>query len=239
MQENIMMEFRLLVITACMVFPLAAMVQAETITLSFSQQNADNSWSGLNAIAPWSKKVEAAARGEVKIKNYWNQSLSKGKDNWMAVKHGIVDMAWCFHGDWPGLTPLSDVISLPGLPFMTAEEGSAALWKLYEKFPEIQKEYQMPKALGAIPTLIPMPEMFLSLQRGVVDGMGAPWEAIYGFRLYETVKYYTETPFPAGYFSIIMNQKKWDRLPKDVQEGIMSVTGTRPLAGDSRKTHLG
>jgi len=70
-----------------------------------------------------------------------------------------------------------------------------------------------------------MPEMFLSLQRGIVDGMSVSWEDIHGFRLYEAVKYYTETPFPAVYFSIIMNQKKWDSLPKDVQEGIMSVSG--------------
>jgi TRAP-type transport system periplasmic protein len=80
-------------------------------------------------------------------------------------------------------------------------------------------------ALGAVPSLLPMPEMFLSLQRGIVDGMGAPWEAIHGFRLYEVVKYYTDAPLPAVYFSIAMNKKKWESLPKDVQDGIMSVSG--------------
>jgi len=39
------------------------------------------------------------------------------------------------------------VIGLPALPFKTAEEGSGALWKLYEKFPEIQREYQDVKVL--------------------------------------------------------------------------------------------
>jgi TRAP-type transport system periplasmic protein len=262
-----MKRFNVWLVAMCLIFSFATMVQAETITLSFSQQNPDNSWSGLNAIAPWSKKVEEATKGKVKVENYWSQSLSKGKDNWVAVRDGIADMAWCFHGYWPMQTPLSDVISLPALPFKTGEEGSAALWKLYEKFPEIQKEYsgvkvlllftshpyvlitrekpvktmedlagmkirmtggpptEMTKALGAVPTLIPMPEMFLSLQRGIVDGMGAPWEAIHGFRLYEVVKHYIETPFPAVYFSIVMNQKKWDSLPKDVQDGILSVSG--------------
>lgn len=246
-----------------------ASAKDEPITLTFSNQNPDSSWSGIHAIAPWAKQVEEATKGKVKIEVYYSQSLSKGKDNWTATKSGISDMAWCFHGYWPGLTPLADVISLPALPFTTAEQGSETLWKLYEKFPEIQKEFadnkvlllftshpyvlitrdkqvktmedlkglkirmtggpptDMALALGAVPSLLPMPEMFLSLQRGIVDGMGAPWEAIHGFRLYEVVKYYTETPFPAVYFSIAMNQKKWDGLPKDVQDGILSVSGLK------------
>src|SRR5262249_7765817 len=42
---------------------------------------------------------------------------------------------------WPEQTPLSDVMSLPFLPIGSAEKGSEALWKLYEKFPSVQKEY--------------------------------------------------------------------------------------------------
>lgn len=81
------------------------------------------------------------------------------------------------------------------------------------------------KALGGIPMLIPMPDNYISLQKGVIDGMGAPWEAIHGFRLYEVVKYYTDAPFPAVYFSISMNKNKWNSLPKDVQAAIESVGG--------------
>jgi len=81
------------------------------------------------------------------------------------------------------------------------------------------------KALGAIPTLIPMPDTYLSMDRGVIDGMGAPWEAIHGFRLYEIVKYYTIVPLSAVYFSMSMNKAKWESLPKDIQQAIMSVGG--------------
>jgi TRAP-type C4-dicarboxylate transport system substrate-binding protein len=52
----------------------------------------------------------------------------------------------------------------------------------------------------------------------------APWEAIHGFRLYEVVKYYIETPFPAVYFSISMNKRKWDSLGKEIQDAIMIIT---------------
>jgi TRAP-type C4-dicarboxylate transport system substrate-binding protein len=193
--------------------------------------------------------------------------LVKGPDIWNAVKTGMADMGWCFHGYWADMTPLSDVITLPFFPFKTAEKGSEVLWKLYEKFPSIQQEYkdvqpltlwasspyflittkkqvktiedlkgmkirvvggpptEQMKALGAIPTLIPMPDTYLSMDRGVIDGMGAPWEAIHAFRLYEIVKYYTILPLSAVYFSMSMNKAKWESLPKDVQQAIMSVGG--------------
>ena len=84
---------------------------------------------------------------------------------------------------------------------------------------------EMVKRLGGVPMLIPMPDNYISMQKGVIDGMGAPWEAIQVWRFYEVAKYYTEVPFPAVYFSLIMNKRKWDSLPKDVQDGIMSVSG--------------
>jgi len=55
--------------------------------------------------------------------------------------------------------------------------------------------------------------------------MGAPWEAIQGFRLYEIVKYYTIVPLSAVYFSMSVNKQKWESLPKDIQQAITSVSG--------------
>ena len=249
------------------VLGLITVCSAKPITLTFANQNPDTSWSGMNAIGPWARQVEEATNGKVKIQIYYSQTLTKGRDTWGATKAGITDIGWCFHGYWPGMTPIADVISLPALPFKTAEKGSEALWKLYEKYPSIQKEFadnkilllftsnpyilistkkqvktiedikgmkirmsggpptEMLKALGGTPMLIPMPDNYISMQKGVIDGMGAPWEAIHGFRLYEVAKYYTATPFPAVYFSIAMNKNKWNKLPKDVQDGMMSVSG--------------
>ena len=39
---------------------------------------------------------------------------------------------------------------------------------------------EMAKALGAVPTLIPMPDVYQSLDKGVVDAAAAPWEAVHG-----------------------------------------------------------
>jgi len=245
-------------------WPIVA--SAKTITLTLTDQNSDVGWGPVHALQPWVKQVEAATNGRVKINIYPSQTLSKGKDNWNAVKAGIADIGWCFHGYWPGMTSLADVISLPALPFTSAEKGSAVLWKLYKKFPSIQRQFQdnhvlllytsnpyilittkkqvktledlrglkirmtggppteQMKALGGVPMMIPMPGNYIALQKGVTDGMGAPWEAILGFRLYEVVKYYTEVPFPAVYFSIAFNKNKWNSLPGDIQDAIMSVS---------------
>ena len=248
-------------------FIFAVSSHAKTITLRFAQQNPETGWSTVNCVTPWLKQVEEATGGKVKIQAFHGQTLAKGKDMWDAVKTGITDIGWCFHGYWPGMTPLTDVISLPALPFRTAEQGSAALWQVYDKYPDIQKEFKdvkvllfytsepytlitrdkpvktledlkgmkirmtggpptdMLKALGGVPMLIPMPDNYISLQKGVIDGMGAPWEAINVWRFYEVVNYYTEVPFPAVYFSISMNKNKWKKLPKDVQDAIMKVGG--------------
>jgi TRAP-type C4-dicarboxylate transport system substrate-binding protein len=256
-------------IAACVSLFGATGVPAKTIRLTMASQNPATSPSHINTIMPWVDQVEKATNGQVKIQVFAGQTLTKGKDTWEALKNGIADIGWCFHGYWPGLTPLADGISLPALPFTTAEKGSETFWKLYEKFPSLQKEFSdnkvlllftsdpyilitrnkqvktiedikgmkirsaggpptdQLKALNGVPMMIPMPDNYISLQKGVIDGMGAPWEAIETFRLYEVVEYYTDTPFSAVYFSISMNKNKWNSLPKDVQEGITSVSGLK------------
>lgn len=263
----------LVVFSFCLMMLLSCSSQESTtgtITLRYAQQNPDTGWSTIHCVEPWLKQVEDATGGKVKIQAYHGQTLAKGTGLWNATKTGIADIGWISHGYYPNLTPLSDVISLPALPYTTAEKGSEVMWKLYEQFPEIQNEFkdvkvllfytsepytlitrdkpvktiedikglkirmiggpptEMVKALGGVPLLVPMTDAYISLQKGVADGMGTPWEAIQTFRFYEVVNYYTEVPFPAAYFSIVMNKTTWDNLPSDVQSAIMSVSG---LAG--------
>src|ERR1043165_6670213 len=238
----------------------------QEIKLALADQNSPTAWGPSHALYPWVRQVEEATKGRVKIEVYPSQTLIKGVDMWKGVRGGIADIGWCVHGYWPEQTPLSDVMSLPFLPVTSAEKGSEAVWKLYEKFPSIQKEFgdiyplviymsspnlvlskkpvktiddfkglkvrvlggpptEMAKALGAVPTLIPMPDLYQSLDKGVVDAGAAPWEAVQAFRLYEVAKYYAEAPFYASYFSLCTNRAKWQSLPQDVRDQIMSVSG--------------
>ncbi|MCC6779172.1 MAG: TRAP transporter substrate-binding protein [Hyphomicrobiales bacterium] len=246
---------------------VAATAPAQEIKLTLADQNAPGAWGPSNALRPWIQKVSEATKGRVTIEVYPSQTLVKGPDIWKAVRSGIVDLGWCFHGYWADLTPLSDVITLPGLPMASAEKGSEVLWRLYERFPAIRKEYadapplflwtsnpyflltskkqvktledirglkirvtggpptDQIRALGAVPTPVPMPDVYQALDKGVIDGMGAPWEAVQGFRIYEVAKYYTMVPLSAVYFSLCANKQKMDSLPKDVRDAIASVSG--------------
>jgi TRAP-type C4-dicarboxylate transport system substrate-binding protein len=261
-------------LTAC-----AAPLRAQEITLMLTDHNAASSLIETRGVMPWVRKVEEATKGRVKIRVFPSQTLAKGPDAWKSVKAGVADLCWCFHGYWADMTPLSDVITLPTLPFSTAEKGSEVFWKLYEKYPSIQREYadvkplllfttepyilittkkqvktmedlkglkirvaggpptEQIKALGGVPMLVPMPDNYVALDNGVLDGMGASWESIHGWRFYEVVKNYTIVPLSAVYFSLSMNKAKWNSLPKDIQDAIMSVSGLEGSKTFARDTY--
>lgn len=261
--------------THCAVTLFAAMlavapVSAQEIKLTFADQNSPTGWGPSKALAPWVKQVEEATKGRLKLQVYPSQTLVKGVDMWKAAAAGTIDIGWCVQSYWPDNTPLSDVISLPGLPFKSAEKTSEVLWKLYEKYPAIQKEYSAVqplalytatpfmvisskkqvkslddlkgmkvrvvggpatdhmKALGGVPTPMPMPDVYQALDKGVIDAASAPWEAVHAFRLYEVGKFVTLAPLATAYFSICANRAKIASLPAEVRTQLLSVGG---LAG--------
>ncbi|HWK83245.1 MAG TPA: TRAP transporter substrate-binding protein [Caldimonas sp.] len=83
------------------------------------------------------------------------------------------------------------------------------------------------KALGASPLVKPAPESYEILSSGIADGTFFPSESIKSFNLDKVVHY--ATFFPGGFYSssfgFFMNQDKWDKLPKQDQDAILSVSG--------------
>lgn len=250
-----------------LVIGCAPAAPTEVITIKYANQNPEAGWDGQNASLPWLKQIEKATNGAVKTQSFFSQSLFKGADTWEALKSNQADVAWCFHGYWAGMTSLADAIALPFLPVSSAEKASEALWKLYEKYPSVQKQFEankvallwtsspyfllttkkqvktlddmkgmkirttggppteMAKALGMVPTPMGMPDVYMNMEKGVIDGMLVPWEAIYSFKLYEVAKYYTYAPFHVTYFSQSFSRAAWDKFPKTIQDQIMSVSG--------------
>jgi TRAP-type C4-dicarboxylate transport system substrate-binding protein len=93
------------------------------------------------------------------------------------------------------------------------------------------------KALGAAPFVKPAPESYELLSSGVADGTFFPVESIKSFNLDKVVKY--ATFFPGGFYSssfgFFMNEDKWNKLSKQDQDAIWSVSGEHlaRLAGKS------
>lgn len=82
------------------------------------------------------------------------------------------------------------------------------------------------KALGFTPVALAPGEVYLALDKGVIDGCFADFEILTSRRFYEVTKYITtnlymnHTPF-----WVVMNQGVWDGLPGDIRKVFEEHTG--------------
>ena len=81
------------------------------------------------------------------------------------------------------------------------------------------------KALGAAPVTVTAPDLYSSLERGVLDGLVWAWAGVDSYKVYEILHYWTDQPIISGTTAMIMNLNKWNSLPADIQKAIMSVSG--------------
>jgi len=80
-------------------------------------------------------------------------------------------------------------------------------------------------SLGGIPVAMPQGSTYESLQKGVVDGTIGPIEVLKGWKQGEVIKSTTNCS-GIGYTTamfVVMNKKKWNSLPKDIQKIIDEV----------------
>jgi TRAP-type C4-dicarboxylate transport system substrate-binding protein len=72
---------------------------------------------------------------------------------------------------------------------------------------------------------MPVTETYTALERGVIEGTVLPWEGNFVFKLAEILKYGTETQFYTMSMMVVMNKRKFESLPEDVQKVIDETTG--------------
>src|SRR3990172_25789 len=180
---------------------------AESIELRYASMNPVAAWIHDHSYLPFAEKVKTVTNGRVTVRIHPHQTLGKAADFFNMVKTGIADIALCVQSFNPGQFPLTEIMDLPFLPVPSAEAGGLVRWELFEKFPEIRKEYagtkllhvastdpyfiittQKPirrledmkglklrvpggrpadalKLMGAVPVLIPMPELYMALDK--------------------------------------------------------------------------
>lgn len=105
--------------------------------------------------------------------------------------------------------PIKSLEDLKGMKFRTASPHVTDALKLF----------------GAVPVNMPITETYTALERGVVEGTVLPWEGNFVFKLAEILKYGTETDFYTMTMMVVMNQRKYDKLPEDVKKIIDETTG--------------
>ncbi len=81
------------------------------------------------------------------------------------------------------------------------------------------------KALGAVPVIMNVSDAYAALERGTVDGTVVPWSSVFSFKFDEVTKYHTEVNLWSSPHFFIMNSRKWNSLPPDIQKAIDSLSG--------------
>jgi len=93
----------------------------------------------------WIADVEKATGGRVKMEIKYN--LAPPPRMFDAVRDGVADVTWIFHGYSPGKFVATQVMEMPGLG-AGAEAGSAAYWRVHEKYLAKANEHAGVKVIG-------------------------------------------------------------------------------------------
>ncbi len=215
----------------------------------------------------WAEKVQKVTNGRVKVTIFHASALAKITQVFDATVSGQIDAGLSCPTYAQERFPLAGVLDQPMVATSSAEKNSVTLWKLYEKYPAMQKEFekvkvlwfytnpafqlhftkrevrnlgdlkgaivsagggsalQMLKAFGANPEALPMPEVFLALQKGVVEGCFLPYPPLRPRRMTDILTTHTVGDFVATGFYVIMNKKKWEKISPADQKAIMALSG--------------
>ncbi|SNT70457.1 TRAP transporter substrate-binding protein [Psychrobacter sp. LV10R520-6] len=81
------------------------------------------------------------------------------------------------------------------------------------------------EAAGGTPVGLPVTDLYTSLQRGVLDGISLPWDAMGSFKLTELTNTHTNIPFYSSPIVVTMNKDKYASLPDDLKKVIDDNSG--------------
>lgn len=79
------------------------------------------------------------------------------------------------------------------------------------------------KSLGADPTPIAFPEVYTSLQQGVIDGQDNSYGVMVTTKMYEVQNHLTENMVYYASAPVLMNPDTFNNLPKDIQEILVNA----------------
>lgn len=74
------------------------------------------------------------------------------------------------------------------------------------------------KALGGSPVAMPFGELYVAVERGMVDGFISAHGAVVGSKMYDVAKYINEWPLGVQTWGVFVSKKAMDELPADLRE---------------------
>jgi TRAP-type transport system periplasmic protein len=146
-------------------------------------------------VAHWKKSVEGAPGRQIAE---------------TAPAAGVHILAWYIGGwrDVYGSRALRSVDDFKGLKIRTQQ--AVALVEFF-------------KAVGAIPTPIAWPEVYLALQQKTVDAAETALWAMYDAKQYEVAKFAVETHHAQSNIPVMMSEQRWRTLTPEVQQALIKA----------------
>jgi TRAP-type C4-dicarboxylate transport system substrate-binding protein len=81
------------------------------------------------------------------------------------------------------------------------------------------------KALGAVPILMPVPQVTEAIGRGTIDGATEFPGPLYDFGINRVTKYDYQLPVGISTLTVLMNKAKFDSLPESAKKILMQYSG--------------
>jgi TRAP-type C4-dicarboxylate transport system substrate-binding protein len=72
---------------------------------------------------------------------------------------------------------------------------------------------------------MPSPEVYENMEKGVIDGLTAPWDFVSALKFDEVTQSHLDNIAICGTMWFAMNQNKFDSLPDDVKAAIDELSG--------------
>lgn len=104
--------------------------------------------------------------------------------------------------------------------------------KRIRSFPNEMMRWSL-EAMGFGVMIIPLPEVYLAIQQGVVIGQENPIDTIYANKFYEVAPYVTLTQHVYSPIPLIMSERTWQKLSPEDREAVSKAA--REAADWSRK----
>ncbi|MFO7600402.1 MAG: TRAP transporter substrate-binding protein [Candidatus Desulfacyla sp.] len=147
MKKTTVLAAFMVAVFGIMVVSPPALVGAETIELKFATAFSPKHTMQTRVFEPWAEKISKMTDGQVKVTFFPGGALGKTPDHYALAEKGIADIVYILHDYTPGRFPMTSVFELPFM-IPSAQKTSVAMWKVYEQFPEFQKEYEKVKVLA-------------------------------------------------------------------------------------------
>jgi TRAP-type mannitol/chloroaromatic compound transport system substrate-binding protein len=79
------------------------------------------------------------------------------------------------------------------------------------------------RLLGGAPVVLPIPEVYSAMEKGVIDGAASPVVSLLGYKWYEVAKYVTQPSFGYTHQLMLMNLNTWKGLPAADQKVLLDA----------------